>query len=345
MPQLSVRELLACLDISVFRDETALALERLEDERVCREASRRSFFENGLLFAGMAGSAAAVVAACRLLPYAGWAGLAASLLFYQLYAFIPVVWGRCLCWAYFTAGEFLLVQSVAVEAPAVAALVAGCFFLLSCRKTDDVLCLGIAAFVFCFFLTSSSFAVLKTDALNFIIPFFAFAGYGACAFPCTKLFPRVCVFIFLIWPLLLLAGVSAGQVAGIWTDVSVSGAAFAFFAEFLFLNWALRAETDRREKALCLSAVLLALVAAYAVSPGIVGASALFCLAFLIDSKALAVFSAAAIPVFSGLYVLAMPADLETAAKVCFGVFIVLFLLQLRLKTLIKRYREGGGKC
>lgn len=340
---LSVRQLLACLDVSVFRDETAAALERLEDERACREANRRSFFENGLLLAGMAGCAAATVAACRLSAYAGWIGLAASILFYRLYAFVPVVWGRCLCWAYFTAGQILFLQAVSVEAPAVAALAAGGFFMLSRKKTDDVLCLGSAACVFCFFLTLSSFALLRGDALNFVVPFLAATGFGACAFPCAALLPRVTVFIFLIWPLLLLAGVTAGQVAGVWNDVSASGAAFTFFAEFLFLNWVLRAETDRREKALCLSAALLALVAAYTVSPGIVGASALFCLAFLIDSKALAVFSIAAILVFSGLYVLAMPADLGTAAKVCFGIFAVLFLLQLRLKVLIRRYRERSA--
>lgn len=341
--RLSVRQLLACMDVSVFKDETAFALERLEDRRSAGIEERRSLFENALLFVGMTGTFVSAVLSCCGFDYWGWTGLGLALLFFELYSFIPVVWGRCLCWAYFSAGAFLCASAISFEAP-FAGMAAGFLFLfLSHKKTDDPLCRIFSTLLCCLVFTESALAS-GGNMPSYVIFALSFGGFILCAFPRFNVFSREAVYIFLTYPLAFLAGIDAAELGGGLADVSLLWASLCFSCEFLLLMWALRKETDRREKALCFSLVLLALVSSFAVSAGLVGAAALFCLAFLADSRGLGIFAAGSAAVFCGLYLLALTWDLREAAILSLSLFGILFLIQFRLKILIKRVREGRNR-
>lgn len=338
---LSVRQLLACLDVSVFSDENALALEKLAKER---ETERhRAFFETVLLAAGMAGCIAATFSACRESAFAPWIGLGLLAAFFQMHNFVSVVWGRCLCWAYMTAGELLLIVSVFPETPLFATVLSGAVFFAANGKTRDVLCRLLSASVFVCTAAAACFPVFGTGALNVAVPFLSFAGFIAYAFPSVKFPPRYAAGVFSGGALCLLAAVQACRTAGYMTEYSFEALPPAFFAEFLFLIWALRRETERREKALFFAAAFTALVCGYCASAGVAGASALFCAAFLADAKADARFAVVAGLVFCVLFVLNLPEDFNAAASECFLIFAVLFALRLAFKARIgrKEGREG----
>lgn len=329
--EFSLRQVLACLNISVFDPLVEPALKKACQIDAEQKTAKRDPFHN--IVSLIVSQAAALICFAGLRPYAVFAGVF-LVLFGGIGAGKAVSAGwRFFFKVYFWTGLFLLAETLFRFSPfAVPGILL--FFLLRgafCPKGRETR----ALLAFWFFVSAAAaFWTSGPVSLFLLAGFFSLAGAAGVLFPLKSLYWREPSVIFAVLPLFLILGYEAALLAGTVVPIPQSGfiMAAAFTAEALMLIFCLRGDLETGEIVLsCLVAAGL-FSCALLLSGGLAGSAVLFLTAFFTDSRVMGRIAAVLFSCFLIVFFLSLPISLFAAGLVAALSGIVFGLFYLRLK-------------
>lgn len=335
----SIRQILACLNVSVFDPVLEPALMKACRGSMERKKERRAFLHYFLMISGMC--CAALVCFAGLLPYALPAGVvltAFSLLGTKYSVKNPAVH---FCFkTYLLAGFLLLAAAFFETAPFVVAAVSLAVFLsysFSPKNSDRKL---IVAVLF-FFLTAGAFYRYSPVSVPYVLAGFSFLGFCNFIFPLKGLYWRRPSIFFLTVPVLLLLADRVAEMCGLAVPgISVLPLACVFSAELVMLAGFLWKDMEAKEcfYVCLLDAALIFL--AFFLAPGVTGAVLLLILSFFTDARSMGVFAVVMLAGFLIVLFLSLPMTFVTAGIACLGCAALFGLFYYKLKCLSRR-KEG----
>lgn len=329
----SLRQTLACLNISVFDPLVEPALEQARRIDAEQKTAKNDPFRN--VFSLFVLQAAALICFAGLRPYAVPAGVLLTLTGGLAVGKAGSPAWRFFFKVYFLAGLFLLAETVFRLFPF--AVPAFLFLFLSRavfrRKSREARTL-LAFWLF----VSVVAAVLPQGAVFLFLSagLFSLTGVAGLLFPLKNLYWREPSMLFAVLPLFSALGYEAAALAGYVAPVAESGfiAAVLFTAEAFMLVFRLRKDLEAEETVLfsLISAGLFP--CALLLSGGLAGSAVLFLTAFFTDSRAMGRIAAALFSCFLAVFFLSLPVSLSAAGTIAAFSGIVFGLLYLRLKRL-----------
>lgn len=326
----SLRQALACLNVSVFNPAVEPALKqacRIDAE--CKTAKKDPFHG---LFALIVLQLAAFTCFAGLRPCALWAGTVLTLAGLIAAAKTKNAAFNRFAKVYLWAGLMLLGEKLFSLLPAVVPALILPVLLSGMTKQSrrERRILGS------FWLTATVFAAAFHHAPAAVFPIaglFSLIGAAGLLFPLKGFYDREPSIVFILSPLFLKLGLETSAMTG-WTapvpSGSVSAAAFAM--QGVLLTLALCKDLESGEKALFWLSDAALFVFAALVSDGMAGAAALLAVAYFTDARSLAKTAAALFAAFLAVFILNRPASLSSAATFCAVAGLLSALLFRHLK-------------
>lgn len=329
--EFSLRQVLACLNISVFDPLVEPALKKACRIDAEQKTAKRDPFHNIVSLVVL--QAAALICFAGLRPYAVPAGV-----FLVLFGGIAVGKTVSSAWKfffkiYFLAGLFLLAETT-FHFSAFAVPVILLFFLLrdsfgpKGRETRALL-------AFWFFVSvMAAFGTNQSVSLFLLTGFFSLVGVTGLLFPLKNLYWREPSIIFAVLPLFLVLGYETAVLTGAVFPVDQSGSVLAvtFAAQVLMLIFCLRRDLETGEIILSCLVAAGVFLCALLLSGGLAGSAVLFLTAFFTDARVMGRIAAVLFSCFLIVFFLSLPISLFTAGLVAALSGIVFGLFYLRLK-------------
>ena len=329
----SLRQVLACLNISVFDPLVEPALKKACRIDAEQKAEKRAPFHN--VFSLIVLQVAALICFAGLRPYALPAGI--GLVFFCAIALKKATISS---WAfffrvYFLAGLFLLAEilfrsfSFAVPVILLMFLVRSAFVFKS-RETRTLLAVWFFISVFALCRTESSFFPLVPAAV------FSVVGVTGLLFPLKGLYWREPSVVFATLPLFVVLGYDifllVTQTVFVLYPRGATVMAVAFTAEALMLICCLRKDLELGEIVLSCLAALALFLCAFLLSGGLAGTIVLFVTAYLTDARVMGRTAAVLFSCFLTVFFLSLPISLFSAGLICALSGAVFGWFYLRLK-------------
>lgn len=332
----SIRQILACLNVSVFDPLLEPALMKACRGSMERERERRAFLHYFLMISGMC--CAALICFAGLLAYAlpaGTALVAFCLLGTKYSVKNPAVH---FCFKTYLLAGFLLLSAAFFEtAPFIVAAVSLALFLsysFSAKNSDRKL---IVAVLF-FSLTVGAFYRHNPASVPYVLAGFSFLGFCNFIFPLKGLYWRRPSIFFLIMPVLLLLAARILELCGkAVPGLSVFPLSCVFSAELVLLTGFLWKDMEARE---CFYVCLLdagLIFLAFSLAPGAAGAVLLLVLSFFTDARSMGVFAVVMLAGFMIVLFLSLPMTFITAGTASLGCAALFGLFYYKLKGLSRR--------
>ncbi|MGN1078807.1 MAG: hypothetical protein ACI4TE_01395 [Alphaproteobacteria bacterium] len=327
----SLRQVLACLNISVFDPLVEPALKKACQIDSEQKTAKREPFHNVVSLIVM--QVAALICFAGLRPYAVPAGVLLVLFGGVGAAKTGSAASRFFFKVYLLAGLFLLAETVFRFFPfAVPGIVL--FFLLrgafcpTGRETRALL-------AFWFFISvAAAFGADRPPSLFLLTGFFSFAGVAGLLFPLKNLYWREPSVVFAVLPLFLVLGYETAVLTGSAAPVVQSGlvSAVTFAAEAFMLIFCLRRDLETGEIVLSCLVALGVFLCALLLSGGLAGSAVLFLTAFFTDARVMGRIAAVVFSCFLIIFFLSLPISLSAAglAAALSGVVFGLFYLHLK---------------
>lgn len=326
----SLRQTLACLNVSVFNPAVEPALKQACRIDAERKTAKKDPFHG--LFSLIVLQLAAFACFVGLRPYAVWAGTALTLAGLVAAAKTKNAAFHRFATVYLWAGLMLLGEKLFFLLPAAVPVLI--LPVLSSGMTKpsrrERRILGS------FWLAVTTFAAafhLAPAAVFPIAGFFSLIGAAGLLFPLKNVFAREPATVFILSPLFLELGLETAALTG-WTppvsSVCVSAAAFAL--QGVLLTLALRKDLESGEKALFWLSTAALFAFAITVSDGMVGAAALLAVAYFTDARSLAKTAAVLLIAFTVVSILNLSVSLSSAATLCAAAGLLSALLCRCLK-------------
>ena len=324
MTDFSVRQALACLNVSIFDADVENVLEHARLNEIERQNEKRNPFHGvpSLFVQALAafvcfwGLRAFALPAGAFLTVVCAAGLARSRSLIARYVF----------GAYFGAGVLLLVKALFAFAPAFAVLASGALSAAACaepvRRAQRIQAAALF-FVVC------AIAVLPfgSGAAGIVLSIFCMSGTIGLMFPARQIRWRETAIFF-----------TAALIGVLPHGIPNGAGAAVCLTETALLLFALRKDAEAGEKAALVLWGIAVSVAASVLGGGFALSAAVFATAYFTCGRALGKVAAAVFLWFWGLFLLSLPCSFETASVIGVVSGTAFFGLSLRLK---KQKREG----
>ena len=304
----SMRQLLACLNISVFNPVMDPALQKVEQIEEKQEAETKNPFHTGVALAGMISAALLAFFGLRSAAF-----IAGTVLFSVCSLALRKAKSdgvRFLLMTYHLSGFFLLTEAVFKISPFA---MTACLFVFFVRSLFypvgqwQRIVLSVSFFgAVCFLCRDSVFWALGA---------FSVLGTALLIFPLKNVYGREAGFVFTVLPLsgMLLSGA-----------LTVSGGAsplqeenmlvFPFTVDFLLLLAGLWRDMETNEIFWAVVIMFALLVIGWGVSVGLQGSLVLFVIAFFSNSAVLGKIAAFTVAGFLLIFFLSLPVSLFSAA-------------------------------
>lgn len=336
MTDFSVRQVLACLNVSIFDADVESVLEHARLNEIERQNEKRNpfhgvpslFVQAFAAFVCFWGLRAFALPAGAFLTVVCAAGLARSRSLIARYVF----------GAYFGAGVLLLVKALFAFAPAFAVLASGALSAAACAKPVRRAQRIQAAALF-FVVCAIAVLPFGSGAAGIILSIFCMSGTIGLMFPARQIRWRETAIFFTAAPLFAWAAYDTAALIGVLPRGIPNGAGAAVcLTETALLLFALRKDAEAGEKATLILWGIAASVAASVLGGGFALSAAVFATAYFTCGRALGKVAAAVFLWFWGLFLLSLPCSFETASVIGVVSGTAFFGLSLRLK---KQKREG----
>lgn len=330
----SLRQVLACLNISVFDPLVEPALKKACQIDAEQKTAKKDPFHNIVSLIIL--QAAALICFAGLRPYAVPAGV-------LLVLFGGIAVGKAVSSArkfffkiYFLAGLFLLAETMshfsvfAVPGILLLFLLRGAFCPAG-RETRALL-------AFWFFISvMAAFWTNQPASLFLLTGFFSLAGVTGLLFPLKNLYWREPSVIFAVLPLFLVLGYETAVLTGTVLPFDQSGLMLAvtFTAQALMLIFCLRRDLEAGEIVLSCLVAAGVFLCALLLSGGLAGSAVLFLTAFFTDARVMGRIAAVLFSCFLIIFFLSLPISLFTAGLVAALSGIVFGLFYLHLKRFV----------
>lgn len=326
----SLRQTLACLNISVFNPAVEPALKQACRIDAERKTAKKDPFHG--LFALTVLQLASFICFTGLRPCAFWAGTVLTLLGMIAAAKTKNAALGKFAKVYFWAGLMLLGEKLffllpaAVPALILPALLSG----MAKQSRREQRILGS------FWLSVTVFAAafrLAPAAVFPIAGLFSLIGAAGLLFPLKGVYSREPAIVFILSPLFLKLGLETAALTG-FTIPAACGTvpAIAFTMQSVLLTLALRKDLESGEKALFWLSNAALFVFALTVSDGMAGAAVLLAVAYFTDARSLGRTAAALLIAFLTVFILNRTVSLSSAATLCAVAGLFSALLCKRLK-------------
>lgn len=332
----SIRQILACLNVSVFDPVLEPALMKACRSSMEREKERRVFLHYFLMVSGMC--CAALVCFAGLLPHAFPAGavLVAFCFLGTKYSVKSPAVHFCFK-TYLLSGFLLLAAAFFETAPFIVAFVSLALLLsysFSPKNSDRKL---IVAVLF-FSLTAGAFYRYNPLSVPYVLAGFSLLGFCNFIFPLKGLYWRRPSVFFLTVPVFLLLAARILEMCGAAVPgISVFPLSCVFSAELVMLTAFLWKDMETKE---CfyvgLSDAVLVLLA-FLLSPGVAGAVLLLILSFLTDARLMGIFAVIMLAGFLIVLFLSLPMTFMTAGSASLGCAVLFGLFHYQLKRLSRK--------
>ncbi len=329
--EFSLRQVLACLNVSVFDPLVEPALKkacRLDAEQ---KAAKRNPFHS--VFSLIVLQLSALLCFYGLKAYALTAGL-------FLVVFCGIVLrkttsqaGRFFVKIYFLTGLLLLADRLFSLSPLLVVGLVFCCLLYSMftpRARDD----RALSAVWLFCAVAGSVFLFAPDLFPWFVSLFSVIGILGLLFPLKNVYSREPAIVFSVFPLFLLLGCEIvslidGTTVCVKNDALI---AFSVAAEFLLLVFCLRKDLEPGETVLFLSADVALFLTGLFLSNGLGGTIVLFSIAFFTDARMLGRTAVILFSAFLIVFFLSLPISLLTAGWVSCVSGMVFGFCYLRLK-------------
>lgn len=328
---LSVRQLLACLNVSVYADAVKPLLEKQGENHDLLLKNEQPLFFVFLLNIGMWGIALMAFHAFHFFEQDLWIGCVLVLLSSIGYFYNRSLLFSYFCWGYFLAGELLFLFALFQFSPAVTAFFALLFLLIGGRSERSPFRQVSTTLLFCFFLCKAFYQNSPETALDNVVILLSSIGFLTFVLPVKYLYWRQASVLFLCIPLVLLLLCQMLSLTGIELCAYSSRTSLMFCIEVFFLLIMLWKEMEYGERFFCLILSLLLLAIGYTVSPGLTGGAVVVFLAFFGDSKPLAFIGSGVMLAFFFVWLLTLPLSFGQAGWLLLLFSTVFFFLQQHL--------------
>lgn len=309
--ELSIRQLLACLDVSVFDPAMEPALKKAGDIEAEQEKENTDSFHTVPLLVVMAFAASLCFYGLKAYPFA--AGLPLFVFCRMALQKTTSALKRFFLRTYFSCGFFLLIKGLFDISPVLTTALLFVFLVYSLFKPAGRWQKAVLSVSFFFCMS-----FLCRNILFLGMSLFSIAGTIAFLFPLKNTGGRITETVFTVFPLLL---VLAGDILSVSTGMPrIQGEwmmALTLAVEALLPLFALWRDTEVNERFLFLTGAVALFLCGSFVSVGIEGCCVLFLIAFFINSAALAKTAMILIACFLATLVLSLPVSLFSAAVVC----------------------------
>lgn len=314
MTDLSVRQTLACLNVSIFDADVENVLERARQNEIERQKEKRNPFHGvpSLLIQ----AAAALVCFWGLRAFAWSAGAALTVVCGVGLARSRSLPARYLFGAYFGTGVLLLIKALFVLNPVLAVLPTGAMSAAACVKPVRRAQRIQAAALF-FAVCVAACLPLGGGVSGAVLALFCVSGTVGLMFPAREIRWRETAVVFTAAPLFVWAGYDAAALSGVLPrGIPDAAGAAVCLAETALLLFALRKDAEAGEKAALALWGSGAAVAACFLGGGFALSASVFATAYFTGGRALGKVAAAAFLWFWGLFLLSLPCSFETAAGI-----------------------------
>ena len=321
----SMRQLLACLNISVFNPVMDSALEKVERIEEKQEAETESSFHTGIALAGML--SAAFLAFYGLRSVAFVAGATLFLVCSLALRKVKSDSIRFFLETYRLSGFFLLTKAIFEFSPLVMTVCLFFFFVCSLFSPTGQWQRIVSAVLFfggvCFLYRDSVFWVLGT---------FSVLGTALSIFPLKNVYVRESGVVFAILPLFGLLAIDLLTVSGNVLPVQDEKMlVFPFTANLLLLLSGLWRDMETDEIFLAVIGIVILFIVGLTLSSGIQGSLVLFVIAFFSNSAVLGKIAAFASAGFLLIFFLSLPVSLLSAAIISAVAGLIFEVFRYRL--------------
>lgn len=316
---LTIRQLLACLNVSVFDPVMEPALEHAVAER-----KDKRIFCGFLLYGGILTAAFLLFWALR--PYAVYAGGALFCVCGLILKNAVRSSVRIFAKTYFLSSLLLLGERLFLFSPSAAVAVVSFFFVRSIFSESDSRFRTLIA-VALFVCVCAAFE----NERAFCAGVFSVAGTAGLLFPAKRVYAKEAGTVFVLLPLLLLLSENL-TISPEMPFRNVVFFATAFTADFILLACCLKRDLETVEWIRFISGLLILSLCGFFVSAGMQGCAVLFLTAFFTDFPELGMASALLFGAFFLVLLLSLPVSLFSAGIAALCVASVFEYIYFRLR-------------
>lgn len=336
----SVRQLLACLNISVFDPLVEPVLKKACQIDAAQLTKKKDPFHG--IFSLIVWQIASFICFLGLRPYAVPMGLLLIVFCAVAIKRITSVSGRFFFKVYFFSGVLLLAEKLFCFFPFIVPVIILCFLLQSafCLQKREMR----AVLAFWFFITV--LLIFWNHFRNFVpvvIGCFSLVGITGLLFPLKNVYWREPSVMFAVLPLFFILFYETAVLIQIMTPMFQNRSVIAFFVMFesLMLIFCLYKDLDLSEFILFCLVTIGLYMCTFLLSDGLGGSVVLFFTAFFIDAHHLGRIAAILFTCFLILFFLSLPISLFAAGMVSMlsGILFVLCRLYIKRKILWEKER------
>lgn len=303
-----MRQLLACLNISVFNPEMDSALKKVERIEEKQEAETKSPFHTGIALTGML--SAAFLAFYGLRSVAFVAGVTLFLVCSLALRKVKSDGIRFLLKTYHLSGFFLLTEAMFEFSPLVMTVCLFFFFVSGLFSPTGQWQRSILSVLF-----FGGICFLCRDSVVWVLGAFSVLGTVLSIFPLKNVYGREAGFAFEVLPLFGLLVMDFLTVSGSISPLQDEKMlVFPFTANLLLLLSGLWRDMETDELFLAVIGIIILFIVGLTLSPGIQGSLVLFVIAFFSNSAVLGKIAAFASAGFFLVFFLSLPVSLFSAA-------------------------------
>ena len=331
---ISIRRLLACLNISVFDPAMEPALKKVCQAEEKLEADQRDPYRRIMPQAGMI--LCAFICFWGLRPYALIAGISLFLICGVALRKAKSRAVRYFFRTYFLTGLLLLTEICFSFSAAAVVFLLFVFLLRSLFSSSGYWQRSVLSVLF---FGTACLAARGYQAVS--LGLFSLAGTAGFLWPLKNVYSSETGVVFTVFPLVALLAGEALTLAGFPDLLPDSGILCAFFtAELLMLFCCLRRDLETEEIFKYIAGVFLLFLCGFFLSAGMEGCAALFLTAYFTDRSALGKTAAVLFPCFLAIFLLSLPVSLFSAGVISLGVCV----LSEYARHQLKRTGKGGTR-
>ena len=307
----SIRQLLACLNISVFNPVMDPALKKVCQIETKQEAESKSSFYTTASLTGMASASFLCFYGLRAYSFPAGAFLFAVCGF--LLRKTTSDWARFFLRTYFFSGLLLLTEAMFSFSPVAMTLCLFFFLARSLFSPADRWARIILSVLF-----FSGVCFLYLGSLSVVVGVFSLLGTAGLLFPLKNVYGRESGIVFTVLPLLLILGDDVLSLLNGSPSLLQNWMILVVFAaELLLLFAGLWRDMEINELFLFVAGGIVLSVCGGFLSAGLQGCIVLFLIAFFIDSPVLGKIAAFLFSCFLTVFALSMTVSFFSAAMIC----------------------------
>lgn len=335
-PDFSLRQVLACLNVSVFDPLVEPALKRAcRIDAECKEIKEKAFYS---VFSLIVLQLAALICFIGLRPYAVFAGICSILLGSICFKKTLSAKWRFFFKIYFFAGSLLLAKTLFNISPLIVQGIVLTILLRAALFANGRETRALLAFWF-FVSVAAPFGVDRSVSLFLLLGFFSLVGSAGLFFPLKGLYWREPSIVFAVLPLFIILGYETIGLIENGAVIDQSNLVFAvtFTVQFLTLIFCLRKDLDPGEILLFCLAAGGVFLCALLLSGGLAGSAVLFVTAFFTDARVMGRIAIILFSCFLLVFFLSLPISFLAAGTVAAFSGIAFGICYLRLKRFISQ--------